>query len=623
MTKKAPKSFNLEEIKDPSFLADLKKSELNDLALDIRKFLLKNISKTGGHLSSNLGVVELTIALHKVFNEKNNKIIFDVGHQAYTHKILTGRAKDFNTLRKTNGLSGYINYSESEYDVWESGHSSTSISALEGFLTAKENGKDIGRCIAVIGDSSIASGVAFEALNHLGSQKGLAPIIILNDNKMGISKSVGSLNKKFGALRSNRLLRGIKKIIRAITITPVRNLFHNSMKAIKSALQYDNIFETLGYDYFGPINGNNFNELIKELNRIKKLNVACVLHVITKKGKGYEYAENDTTGKFHSVSPFDIKTGESLTKKLEGEYSYTEVVLDTLYKERENKEFTIIDSAMILGNDIEKFSKAYPKSFIEVGIAEEHAAVLAASMAKAGMKPVLLYYSTFLQRAYDEILNDIARQNLSVLIGIDRAGIVGADGSTHQGIYDLSMLNGMPNMKICMGYNLKETKALLKYALNNVGPIAIRYPRLSDFINLDLEVEEIEDETWTKILDGNSAIAITYGHDVTRVKNVIIDNKLDVMLINARFIKPMDLSMLEYIFEQNLPILVYEQVVNSGSLYSKILDYAASNSKNATIKAINLGDDAVISHGSIDDVLDIYHLGYNDILEGLKKLYEN
>lgn len=623
MTKKAPKSFNLEEIKDPSFLADLKKSELDSLAIDIRKFLLKNISKTGGHLSSNLGVVELTIALHKVFNEKNNKIIFDVGHQAYTHKILTGRAKDFNTLRKTNGLSGYIKYSESEYDVWESGHSSTSISALEGFLTAKENGQDIGRCIAVIGDSSIASGVAFEALNHLGSQKGLAPIIILNDNKMGISKSVGSLNKKFGALRSNRLLRGIKKFIRAITITPIRNLFHNSMKAIKSALQYDNIFETLGYDYFGPINGNNFNELIKELNRIKKLNVACVLHVITKKGKGYEYAENDTTGKFHSVSPFDIKTGEPLTKKLEGEYSYTEVVLDTLYKERENKEFTIIDSAMILGNDIEKFSKAYPKSFIEVGIAEEHAAVLAASMAKAGMKPVLLYYSTFLQRAYDEILNDIARQNLSVLIGIDRAGIVGADGSTHQGIYDLSMLNGMPNMKICMGYNLKETKALLKYALNNAGPIAIRYPRRSDFINLDLEIEEIVDETWTKILDGKSAIAITYGHDVTRVKNVIIDNKLDVMLINARFIKPMDLKMLEYIFEQNLPILVYEQVVNSGSLYSKILDYAASNSKNATIKAINLGDDAVISHGSIDDVLDIYHLGYNDILEGLKKLYEN
>ncbi|MGM9972140.1 MAG: 1-deoxy-D-xylulose-5-phosphate synthase [Anaeroplasmataceae bacterium] len=622
MTKtKNKKTFNLEEIENPLFLAELKKKELNDLAYDIRKFLIKNISKTGGHLSSNLGVVELTIALHKVFNEKNDKIIFDVGHQSYTHKILTGRAKEFSTLRKLDGLSGYINYEESPYDVWESGHSSTSISALEGFLEAKEDGADIGRCVAVIGDSSIASGIAFEALNHLGSNKGLAPIIILNDNKMGISRSVGSLNKKLGALRSNKFFRGIKWFIKTITITPIRNLFHRIFKALKSALQYDNIFETLGYDYFGPIDGNDIGDLLRELKRVKKLNVPCVVHVVTKKGKGYELAENDTIGKFHSVPPFNIKTGEALEKKLEGEYSYTEVVLDTLYKARANEKFSIIDSAMILGNDIEKFSKTYPNSFIEVGIAEEHAAVLAASLALNGVKPVLLYYSTFIQRAYDEILNDIARQNLSVVIGIDRAGIVGPDGSTHQGIYDISMLSGMPNMKICMGYNAKETKALMNYALTNKGPIAIRYPKGYDVINLDLDVSKA-DESWSEIYLGTKAICITYGPDVTRIKNIIIDNRLNVLLINARFIKPLDTKMLDYLFSLELPILVYEQVVKSGSLFSSILTYATKFSKMPTIKGINIDDDVTIKHGDIKSVLDRYGLGDKDILEALRSLYD-
>ena len=624
LAKKEIKHIDLNSIEDPSFLKDLSKKELAVLASDIRNFIIENVSETGGHLSSNLGVVELTIALHTIFNKPNDKLIFDVGHQAYTHKILTGRALKFKDLRKFDGLSGYINYDESKYDVWESGHSSTSISALEGFLTAKDNGEDIGDCVCIIGDSSIASGVAFEALNHLGSKKlNSNPIIILNDNKMGISKSVGSLNKKLGALRSNKVLRGIKKFIKMITIVPIRNICHNILKAFKSALQYDNIFETLGYDYFGPIDGNNLNDLLRELRRAKKICKPCVIHVITKKGKGYEYAENDISGKYHSVPPFDIKTGEPKERKLLNEYTYSRVVLETAYLlKNDYPNFHVIDPAMVLSDDIDRLNKKYPNFIEDVGIAEEHAASYAASLALNNQKVMLFYYSTFLQRAYDEILNDIARRNLSVIIGVDRSGIIASDGSTHQGIYDISMLYSMPNMKICMGYNAKETRALLYYAMKNEGPIAIRYPKASDFINLEQEVMDIT-LSWTKMTEGLLGVCITYGPDVTRIKNIIIDNKLNITLVNARFIRPMDTLMLDELFKMDVPILVYEQVICQGSLYSNIIKYAIENNKHNKIKGMNIGENTIIKHGELDKLLDYYHLSDKYILEELKKLYEN
>lgn len=615
--------MNLEEIQDPSFLKELKRKELNELALDIRKFLVKNVSKTGGHLSSNLGVVELTIAMHKVFSEENDKLIFDVGHQSYTHKILTGRAKEFESLRSIGGLSGYINYSESKYDCWESGHSSTSISALEGFLVAKKNGADIGSCVALIGDSAIASGVAFEALNNLGSQKGLAPIIILNDNKMGISKSVGSLNKKLGSLRLNKFLRGIKRAVRKITIPPLRNLYHKFSRSIKSLLQMDNIFETLGYDYFGPFDGNDISEVTKILKRVKKLNKPCVVHVITTKGKGYEFSELDKDGKYHNVAPFNIKTGLPVVERLENEHTYTEVVLDTLYKIRSERSFTILDPAMMLGHDIKKFHETYPDSVIDVGISEEHAASFGAAMTLNGQKSVLLYYSTFLQRAYDEILNDICRPNIPVIIGIDRAGVVAGDGSTHQGIYDLSMLNGMPNIKVCMGKDLKETKALIKYAFSLDTPIAIRYPKATDFMDLGYEPAEIIDCSWEIVHQGNLGICITYGPDVQRIKKLIIENDLSITLVNARFIKPMDLDMLNKLFDMNLPIFTYEQVTESGSISAKIAQYAQKISKNISLKSIYISEDTIIEHGSVEELLEKYHLSDKDILKGLRNLYEN
>ena len=622
MSKKIIRHINLDEIENPSFLRDLNKKELNLLANDIREFIVDSVSKTGGHLSSNLGAVELEIALHYVFNEPNDKIIFDVGHQSYTHKILTGRASKFHTLRQFGGLSGYPSYEESEYDAWESGHSSTSISALEGFLIAQKGGSDIGRCVAFIGDSAISNGVSFEALNHLGSAKyNTAPIIILNDNGMGISKTVGSLSNRFQKMYGNKFLHSFKSGIKKITIPPIRRFFHNLNKGFKAMINGNTLFADLGFDYYGPYNGNDLNDVIKQLKRIKKSNKPVIIHFLTKKGYGYEPALNDKVGKYHSVGKFDIKTGKIDVDLIDGEYSYSNIVLDTLYKLRKDRQFIIIDPAMVLGNDIEKISTAYPNSILDIGISEEHGAVLAAGISKAGGKAVVLYYSTFLQRAYDEILNDISRQNRDVVLLIDRCGIIGPDGSTHQGIYDIAMLSSMPNMKICMGMNGKETKSLIQFAMNSNSPIAVRYPKKNDSINLDLPIEDIS-MSWTKILDGNIGICITYGPDVVRIKDIIIENNLSIMLINARFIKPIDENMLNRLFDMTRPIFVYEQVVRSGSLYEKIVDFKNKNSKISQVNAIYINDDTVVKHGNVSDVMNAYGMGDEDILRELKKMYE-
>ena len=624
MSRKIIKHVKLEDIKNPLFLQDLSKKELKLLCSDIREFIISNVSETGGHLSSNLGVVELEVALHYVFSSPNDKLIFDVGHQTYTHKILTGRAKDFKNLRKFHGLSGYPDYKESEYDAWESGHSSTSISALEGFLRAKDLGNDgIGDCVAIIGDAAISSGVAIEALNNLGTKKsGAAPIVILNDNKMGISETVGAFHKSLDKLRSNAFTRGLKTIVKKCTIPPIRNLFHKLNNGFKSMIAKDNVLTGFGFDYYGPYDGNDLFEILSVLKRVKKTKRPVILHLITEKGKGYEPAYNDKSGQYHNVGPFDIKTGLPKKVLMEGECTYTDIGLKTLLQLREKERFTIIDSAMIIRDVIDNYNKKYPNFILDVGISEEHAAVLASSMARAKEKVVVLYYSTFLQRAYDEVLNDIARQNANVVIGIDRAGIVGPDGSTHQGIYDLSMLQAMPNMKILMPCSGKEFREMLRYSLNVEGPIAVRFPKDSDIVNLDAPIDDIK-PAWTKVLDGNIGICITYGPDVRRIKNIIIENNLSITLINARFIRPMDKEMLNNLFDQRRPILVYEQVVKSGSLYEKIVEFKNNFSKTSKVIGINIDDDTIVRFGEKDKVLDYYHLGDNDILEGLKKLYED
>ena len=604
--------FDVTEIKDPSFIKKLNKKELEALAADIREFLIKNISVTGGHLASNLGVVEITIAMHYVFDSPKDKFIFDVGHQAYVHKILTGRASQFDTLRKFNGLSGYISREESEHDIWESGHSSTSISAQAGLIKASNDDEKV---ISLIGDSSIANGIAFEGLNYLGQNQSKAPIIILNDNKMGINRSVGSMTTLLNKIRGSKGFRKMRGVALKISPNFIHKFFHKVKRGIKGFVQNDNIFEDLGFDYYGPYDGNNISQLIKVLQRAKKSNTPCLVHVVSKKGKGYKPAE-DNMILYHGVDGFNPETGE-ITKNSEG-ISYTEIISNELLSLRDKYPFTLICPAMISSAKLTKFKEQYPDDCIDVGIAEEHATVMAAGISLTNQKSIVMLYSTFAQRAFDNILNDVCRSNLDVMFLLDRAGVVGRDGSTHQGIYDIAMLNLMPNMKIMMGKDAAETKGLLEYAINLKGPVALRYPKNT---TVDKEKTLIIDESWDILRKGNKCFVISYGSDLSRIEKIIEENNLDVTLVNARFIRPMDEKMLDEIAGTGLPILVYEQVVSTASLGMMINFYYSKKGYNTSkIKCMSFDANEIVTHGDILEVLDYYNLGDKDILENIKSI---
>lgn len=607
--------INLYDIKDPSFLKKMNIKELTELACDIRKFLIDSISATGGHLASNLGSLEATIAMHYVFDSPNDKLLFDVGHQSYVHKILTGRAKDFGSLRNLDGLSGYINKNESIHDIWESGHAGTTISAQAGLIAAQKYTKDMGRVIAFIGDASIASGVAFEGLNFLGQDQNKTPIIILNDNKMGISKSVGALNKFLSKIRGGKTMRSIHDFLIKIFPAFLTNFFHKVKRGIKGFIQKDNIFEDLGFDYYGPYEGNDIKILIKIFEKVKRSKKPAIIHIITRKGQGYEPAISNMP-LFHGVESFDSNTGN--INKSDSLKSFSEIMALELTKLREKYQFSLICPAMIDAAKLNCFKEKYPDDTYDVGIAEAHAAVMAAGMSIGNVRVVVPYYSTFAQRAFDHMLNDICRQNLPVIFLLDRAGVVGKDGSTHQGIYDIAMLNLMPNIKVAMGKDAKETKGLLEYALKDNSPIAIRYPRAK---TEDLDSITITNMDWEIELEGNLGYVISYGPDLLRIKKIILENNLDVTLVNARFIKPYDVEMLSSIGRSKKPVLVYEQVIESASLGMNIVSYFANEGFDATkILRMSFNNDDIVRHGQIDSVLERYHLGDKDILDGIKKI---
>lgn len=608
---------DLMEIKDPSFLKALSIKELKELANQIREFLIDTISKTGGHLSSNLGVVELTIAMHYVFDPEKDKFLFDVGHQSYVHKILTGRAKEFATLRQLHGLSGYISRAESKYDVWESGHSSTSISAMAGILLS---GNADTRVISVIGDSSIMNGVALEGLNFLGQLKDKAPIIILNDNKMGISKSVGALSKAFSKLRGSGFYRGIKTVLNKIFPAALTRWAHQVKRGIKGFIQQDNIFEDMGFDYYGPYDGNDLSYCIKMMKKIKDRNQPVVLHLLTKKGKGYSPSEEDKTGDFHGVPPFDVATGRPLQVVPENEKSYSKIVADYLIQHRKHQHFFVVTPAMKAGAKLEEFAALYPKDFYDVGIAEEHAAVMSAGMALSGKDVVLLMYSTFAQRAYDEILNDICRQNLKVIIGIDRSGIVGEDGTTHQGIYDLAMFMEMPNIQICMPKDAQETIGLFNYAFRYANtPVVIRYPRGNAVLSGELEYSYICDLSWECLREGKELCIISFGPDVERIAS-LTNGRVSAMVVNARGIKPVDETMLTLIFQSGLPVLVVEQAVSSGTLLHKVLEFKERNSFSSSVYGHSFTCDTIIPHGRIKDVYEEYGFSEEALLKRITEV---
>ena len=588
--------IKLEEIKSPDFVKGLSVKELERLAEQIRAFIIENVSETGGHLSSNLGTVELIIALHYVFSSPKDKIIFDVGHQAYAHKILTGRAAGFPRLRKKNGISGFLKYQESEHDVWEAGHSSTSISAAAGFLAAKEAGCDIGEVVAVIGDGAFQNGLALSALNHLGSLGGGKKhkvIIILNDNDMSISRNVGSLSKMFNRIRIRKSYNLLKKI------TPrfIHRAFYWLKEGFKTYVYRGNPLVSLGYRYFGPLNGHNIKTLITYFEYAKRSEQSLIIHVKTVKGKGYPFSEQDQIGVWHGIGPFDIATGKQRENLPAGVTTWSEGIGRLLLDfARANQKITVISAAMIYGAGLERFTEELPKQIIDVGIAEEHGVVMASALSRCGRIPVVAIYSTFLQRAYDEINHDVARSDSHVVFLIDRAGIVGADGDTHQGIFDLAYLSHLPNMTIMMPKDLNEAASQIDYALNKqTGPIAIRYPKAkTTMIENIAPVSDIL--SWEEALPLKEKNIVTYGPDVLEYEREITARGLNLGLVNARTIKPLDEKMLARLAGKT--VIVVEEVVIKGSLAAALLE--ANARLNLGMKIIIHGiDDRYVDYGSI------------------------
>lgn len=607
--------FDLNEIKDPSFIKDLTIDELKDLAACLRDFIIDKVSKNGGHLASNLGSVELILGMHYVFDCHVDKFIFDVSHQSYVHKILTGRGKDFDNLRKYNGLSGFASYKESSFDHWESGHSSTSLAAQAGYLLTRKNKDE--KVISLIGDASINNGIALEALNYMGSLKGINPIIILNDNNMSISPSKGFASRSFSKLRTSNLYQKTNNFFANHTPTAIRNVFHRIKGSIKGFILQDNYFEDMGFDYMGPYDGNNIKIVIKSLKAAKKLNKPCIVHFVTKKGKGYSFAENDKIGLYHGVNPFSKEEGVKID---ESTISNSLLVANTLLEIRKQKEFSLITPAMIRGSELEEFLKEYPSSLIDVGINEELAASLASSMSRR-QKVVLTLYSTFAQRSFDFLLNDICRTNSPVTILIDRADIVPTDGDTHQGIYDLAMFSLMPNVSIYQGRNQSELRSLIKEKFNLSSPTVIRYSKDSFKKEILKDVDVSKDFEIVK--EGKLGLIISYGENVDYVLSCLDDNDLDFTLINVRRIKPIAEGLIDYLIKEDKPVLIYENVCKNGSLGEAIAsNLAFMNFKNRII-AMAIDDNLTLPCGTREELRTLAKLNKDDILKNIKLLNKN
>ncbi len=602
--------MDLLDIKNPKFLKKMKIKDLEYLSFDIRKFIIEKVSNTGGHLSSNLGIVDLTIAIHKVFDAPKDKIIFDVSHQCYTHKILTGRASMFDTLRQMNGLSGFQKKNESIYDNYEAGHSSTSLSAALGMAIARDKLKKDYNIIAVIGDGSIGNGLAYEALNHIGDTN-TKLIIILNDNEMSISKNVGGLHNSLDKIRSawnyNDAKNKTKSILNKIPAVGPRVLA--GIKNIKSSikklyLKEGFLFEELGIKYYGPINGHDYKEMLTYLNIAKKEKQPVIIHVITEKGKGYKPAEEDIIGSWHGIAPFEIETGK-LKSKSNGLISWSEVISNHLINlTNKNKKIMVITPAMAGGSKLLKYKEKFKNNFIDVGIAEEHALVLANGMAQESLIPFVSIYSTFLQRGYDQVLHDIARMNSHVIIGVDRAGIVGEDGETHQGIYDLTFLLPIPNMIIATPKDSIEAGNILYTATVTEKPFAIRYSKDKLKYVSKQKYTKINIGSWELLEPGKNSILITYGYFLENAKIIREDlkDKIDLGIVNARFQKPIDKSMFDDILNNYKNIYIYEEATYINSLGSYLINYANQKGYKGNIELFAINDEFV-TQGKKSEVL--------------------
>ncbi len=590
----------LSQIDSPEDLRDLRLTELEQLAAELREFMVKSVGKTGGHLSSGLGTVELTIALHTIFNTPEDRLVWDVGHQSYPHKILTGRRDQMGTLRKYKGLSGFPKRDESPYDTFGTGHSSTSISAALGMAIAAQKEGSERKVVAVIGDGAMSAGMAFEALNHAGDLDANL-LVILNDNDMSISSNVGGLSNYLARILSGKVYssmrEGSKKVLG--TIPSVWELARRAEEHMKGMVIPGTLFEELGFNYIGPVDGHDIDTLLKTLRNIRELNGPQFLHIVTKKGKGFEPAENDPCV-FHGVGPYDPETGAPKTNG--GSKTYTSVFSDWLCDMAAEDERLIgITPAMREGSGLVRFSEEFPERYYDVGIAEQHAVTLAAGLACDGLKPVVAIYSSFLQRAYDQLIHDVALQNLPVLFAIDRAGIVGPDGPTHIGAFDLSFMRSIPNLIIMTPSNEDECRKMLStgYRLNQ--PSAVRYPRgkgVGKIPETGLETIEIGKAEVTR--EGSDVLILAFGALLAAAEEAA--QTLNATVVNMRFVKPLDETLLNQLAPEYKLIVTLEDNVISGGAGSAVAEHLSA--VGITKLMLHLGlPDQFIEHGGRDELL--------------------
>lgn len=594
----------LEKIQKPNDIKKIPADQLPALAEEIREFIIESLSKTGGHLASNLGVVELTIAMHRVFDLPKDKLIWDVGHQSYTHKILTGRKDGFETLRREGGISGFPKRSESDCDVFDTGHSSTSISAGVGYVRARELKKENYSVVSIIGDGALTGGMAYEALNNAASLKSNF-IIVLNDNEMSITENVGGMSSYLSGLRTASAYTGFKMdVTKALNRIPgigpgMVDAMRKTKSSIKQIIIPGMLFEDMGLTYLGPVDGHNIPQLIKTFQEAKRFEGPILVHVLTQKGRGYEPAMRHPA-RFHGAGPFDVKTGLPVGKS---NPTYTDVFSTVMRKMGDRrKDVAAVTAAMMTGVGLKRFSNMFPDRCFDVGIAEEHAVTFAAALSLGGITPVVAIYSSFLQRAYDQIMHDVCMQNLHVVFAIDRAGLVGYDGETHHGIFDLSYLGSMPNMTILAPKNLWELSDMIKFAVDYDGPIAVRYPRGEAYTGLKEFRAPICLGKSEVIHEGSRVALLAVGSMVKMAEEVQKQLKermdMDAALMNARFVKPIDEELLRSFADTYELVVTLEENVKDGGFGERVLAFAEEEDLPFGVEIIALPD-RFIPHGSV------------------------
>ena len=616
----------LEKIERSSDIKNLREEDYPLLAQEIRQFLLEKISHTGGHLASNLGVVELTMALHLAFNLPTGKIIWDVGHQAYTHKLLSGRRDGFDELRQFGGMSGFPKRKESPYDAFDTGHSSTSISAGLGIAQAREILGDDYAVISVIGDGALTGGMAYEALNNAAQMKKNF-IIVLNDNEMSISENVGGMSKYLSSVRTKESYADLKKgVDKALSSIPLvgKSLSYGlylAKNGIKQFLVPGMLFEDMGITYLGPVDGHNVKEMVQTFKEARRVRHAVLVHVITKKGKGYAPAEKNPS-RFHGVEPFDIATGKPLKEKVYP--SYTDVFSKKICELAEkNKNVVALTAAMPDGTGLSRFAKKFPERFFDVGIAEAHAVTAAAGMASAGLKPVVAVYSSFLQRGYDQVLHDVCIQELPVFFCIDRAGLVGSDGETHQGIFDVSFLSLVPGMSIMAPKNLWELENMLEFGVGFDGPLAVRYPRGQAYRGLKEFAAPIEYGKAEMLYEESGTALFALGSMVSTGEHV--REKLKARghactLVNARFVKPLDTDMLDYLCKTHELIVTMEENVLRGGMGMCATRYIHEHYPHVRVLQVALPD-AYVEHGNVSLLREMLGIDSDSVIKKIEQEY--